>query len=328
MRVAALLIVCVCVSPGLGTQIFLEVEYAGSFDSAFNPIGTPLDASTHVPGAYHQFDVFATLSGLDPGEDLAVVIFDMVLGAGMTPSDVPWIANPELIWDPPGPANNVPIFSENSDPGDDLKAIVVIAANGNNYGGVHNRRPGVPGPTNLGSAFLFWDGTKPSSVGVGANPNISDPFATVIGNVLHIHPASAMSFGPPYEIFIVEHFTVGEVNLGDTKRGTSITATLPYSFEIPPIIWTLDSFIGPNGPVVGASLNSETGEFSWDSAGAPLGGYTAVISAVDFGGAGQYAAGQLSFVLVVPEPGSIAFAGTAMAFLVAIRWRATSPRYC
>ena len=82
-------------------NIALTIDYAGSYDAAFNPLpGSPpaplfsqnaphsgAPPAVHVPGAYHQFNVFMSITGTVAGEDFQSVIFDLLLGPGVTNPD-------------------------------------------------------------------------------------------------------------------------------------------------------------------------------------------------------------------------------------------------
>jgi hypothetical protein len=110
--------------------------------------------------------------------------------------------------------------------------------------------------------------------------------------------------------------TVDDLNLGDINRGSTVTATLPGGIAGPE--WTLESFIGPSGPVAGASVDFNTGQFTWNSSGAPLGPYSAVIRDSHFEAGTD--TGTLSFNLV-PEPASIWLVGLALIGYTCIRSR-------
>jgi hypothetical protein len=110
--------------------------------------------------------------------------------------------------------------------------------------------------------------------------------------------------------------SIFDSNLGDIFRGEVVMATLsthPLD-TIDAGSWTLDSFTGPDGgPVVGATVDPNTGKFSWNSVLQPLGAYSAEIGATVFGSARS---GTLTFNLV-PEPQTFALAAvTIVAFMV------------
>lgn len=79
---------------------------------------------------------------------------------------------------------------------------------------------------------------------------------------------------------IVEAPIVTADDLGDVSG--FVMTTLPHSDPLDEIWnWSLQSFDGPGGPVLNASVDSASGEFSWNSAGQPGGVYTAMIQAED-----------------------------------------------
>jgi hypothetical protein len=212
----------------------LTVSYAGSYDAAFNPIPgsppAPLFAqnaphsggppAVHVPGAYHQFDIYMTITGLPFGEDFQTVQFDMVLGPGVTPSDFGYVAvDPAYRYDPPGPAGLTPLFSQNGDDGvntGDLQTITVIANATNNHQGTHLHHPGEnepatdPDPDNtnlapplkLGSAYVFWDGTfgGDNKSFIGVAPRGAAPWTSITStNTPIAHTAAEFTSGPREE---------------------------------------------------------------------------------------------------------------------------------
>jgi hypothetical protein len=229
--------VLACAATLRAANLHLEVQYAGSYDSAFNPLpGSPpaplfaqnaphpgAPGAIHVPGAYHRFDVYMTITGLagsgTTGQDFQSVKFDFDLGPGVTPSDRGY-DGANYQHDPPGPFPPTNLFSQNGDAGPaviDLKFISIIANSANNHSGTHHRHPGenepapighqpLPPPTLLGSAYVFWDGTTDargkSWVGVSLSPDVPDPWSDVQGNTVTPHPAADMTLGPRSEWFI------------------------------------------------------------------------------------------------------------------------------
>jgi hypothetical protein len=78
------------------------------------------------------------------------------------------------------------------------------------------------------------------------------------------------------------------------------------------IAWLLESFTGPGGAVVGATVDAASGVFSWQSsASSPLGTYTAVIRGTNDDTPAGSDTGNLSFRLV-PEPATFSLFGLAM----------------
>jgi hypothetical protein len=110
-----------------------------------------------------------------------------------------------------------------------------------------------------------------------------------------------------------ETFGVNDLDLGLVPRGTPISATLGW-FGIPnePLTWMLESFTGPGGDVSGAQVDLNSGEFTWDSAGAALGDYSAVIRVFEAGFPSDI--GTLTFTLTVPEPASFVSCFLALPF--------------
>lgn len=113
---------------------------------------------------------------------------------------------------------------------------------------------------------------------------------------------------------------VFDSDLGSIVVGQPVSATLPFNpyQSSPPPTWSLNSFVGPGGPVAGATVNPSTGLFSWNSAGAPLGNYSATIMGSHFGFGDT---GVLSFNLVVPEPPTLALFSLALLGLIDSRRR-------
>jgi hypothetical protein len=118
---------------------------------------------------------------------------------------------------------------------------------------------------------------------------------------------------------IIESFNVYDDDLGEVPRGTTVSAILDAAgVPIEPLTWVLDSFVGPNGAISGAEVDLNTGEFTWNSSGAALGNYSAVIRVLEHGFPGD--TGTLTFTLIVPEPSMIAF-GTAAIGIIAMQRR-------
>jgi len=94
--------------------------------------------------------------------------------------------------------------------------------------------------------------------------------------------------------------SVADRDLGEVTRGELVTAMLAASTN--GVEWSLQSFTGPGGNVPGASVDPVSGEFQWDTSGAPLGPYSAVIHGfrLDVGSD----TGELTFNLI-PEPANL-----------------------
>jgi len=101
-------------------------------------------------------------------------------------------------------------------------------------------------------------------------------------------------------------FQLEGLDLGTVYRGDLVSASLEIvpNYDRDLFDWTLEDFNGAGGIV-----NPTTGEFSWDSSGATLGSYTAVIRASHFELGSD--TGLLTFNLI-PEPASITMLGLAM----------------
>jgi MYXO-CTERM domain-containing protein len=96
---------------------------------------------------------------------------------------------------------------------------------------------------------------------------------------------------------------------------------LPASDDLPldQLVWSLDSFTGPNPIVDPPTLDPATGLFSWDISHAGFGGtYLAVIRATDTDGLSD--TGILT-ILPAPEPSSGVLACVALVGLAAFARR-------
>jgi len=214
----------------------LSIQYSASFDSDFNYKGLELGAlpypalgvplPTVLPTDIHWFDVLMMITGLPDGEDFERVIFDAVLGPGVTPYTtltLPYAANNPLFDPPPNTADGcfsgcLPIYSTNQDAGtlaNDLKVITVIANSANSHQGTHFRHPGeleastntdidnsnLAPPTVLGSILVKWNGSGDSDllsfVGLRDPLNVTNPWASVdANNVQHLFGPETMDQGP------------------------------------------------------------------------------------------------------------------------------------
>jgi hypothetical protein len=303
------------------------------------------DYPAYDPSHVHKFNVFMELTNTQAatdtarinGEDFRLVIFDMTLGPGLTPAPIGWEGdNPQFDATPAAGGPTGGVYSTNADGGVDpldYKAIAVIANSANTYGGTHRRHPGeneaqstpvdvdnapmLP-PTLLGSISVLWDGTTDLSgkswVQVNTPDNVTDAWATIIGNTGINQPLQNMSFGPRSE-WVVGGFSVDDLAGHGYLPGAIVSGgPLPTNDDDDPdsVAWSLVSLIGPDGAEVGASVDPLTGVFTWDSAPTDsLGTYTATIQGINAGPNAGTDSGEFTFRLV-PEPTSITLLGLAM----------------
>lgn len=112
--------------------------------------------------------------------------------------------------------------------------------------------------------------------------------------------------------------SIADKNLGDILAGSAVSTTLLHAPTS--LAWNLASFTGPNGAVAGATLDPTTGAFNWNSSGAALGNYQAVINGYS-SVYNETDSGLLSFNLVVPEPTTLALYSLAVFGLIIERRR-------
>lgn len=196
-----------CIASAQAAQITMSVQYAGSYDSAFTPKGLELNAApspapggpaTSLPSDIHEFNVFMTITGGVAGEDVETVVFDALLGPGVTPfsggayntTALDGIHDAAYKYDPPPNTTNVCattgtgcqlVFANDQDAGsntNDLKAITMVANSLSSsdftaFAGVHYRHPGeteaqfgtdvdntnLAGPLYVGSFWVNWNGS-------------------------------------------------------------------------------------------------------------------------------------------------------------------------
>jgi hypothetical protein len=347
----------------------VELQYAGSYDAGFNPLPcsppAPLFAqpaphagappAVFVPGAYHQFDLYMTLTNTLAGEDFDSVTVDFLLGPGVTVSDTPY-SGASHIHDPPpaGAGNGGPaeVILTNGDFGpntNDLKAVAAQANNANSYARTHQTQPGeaagtLGAPYLLGSAFVFWDGSfgldGKSWIGLSYPENTANAHSTVTGTTTTPQAPGLFSVGPRLEWVgaTQEVFQVDDLAAccGYLPGQVVVGGPLPTNDDDNPdeVAWSLLGLTvdtdGPGGnppvPVVGhdAGVNPTTGVFTWDTDPSDLrGDYAAQIQGINSAGALTPAGtdtGVFSFRLV-PEPTSITLLGLAMVGFGFIRRR-------
>jgi PEP-CTERM motif len=351
-----------CVASAQASSIHLTLDYAGSYDSAFTGLlpgspPAPLFAESaphpgapnavHVPGAYHQFDVYMTLTGTVAGEDFQTVTFDFVLGPGVTSSDFGWSgASPTN--DPIGPPGSEAVFTSGDfGTANDLKGIGVVANPNNSHIRTHNTQPGEAGgtlgnPTLLGSAYVFWNGTfgvdNKSFIGLTFPANTAAGFSTVIGNVGTAQPNANYSVGPRQEwVNIVEvqntppvvdpepaqNATAGQL-VTTTFTATDLTTpSTPFEWSLAGTGLALftPAFGDQNtpfpNPAPNWSIDPLTGVFTWNTLGFRRGIYDFVVNATDDGDLTSAVPGHfLVTITAVPEPSTFALCGLAMVGLV------------
>jgi hypothetical protein len=123
-------------------------------------------------------------------------------------------------------------------------------------------------------------------------------------------------------------FEVGDEFLGGALPGALIVGgPLPTNDSDDPddLAWLLESFVGPDSlPVLGASVDPNTGVFTWQSqTTSQLGGYKATIRGTNANDPVGTDTGMLTFNLV-PEPGTIALMGIGMVALMGLGRRRDS----
>jgi len=197
----------VCVASAQAAQITMSLQYAGSYAADFSPKGLELNAlpdpsvgvaAGNLATDIHEFNVFMNISGLAAGEDVETVVFDALLGPGVTPfsggsyntTALDGVHDAAYKYDPPPNTTNVCattgtgcqlVFGTNQDAGsntNDLKGITMVAnslssSDFSAFAGVHYRHPGeteaqfgtdvdntnLTGPLYVGSLWVNWDGT-------------------------------------------------------------------------------------------------------------------------------------------------------------------------
>jgi hypothetical protein len=124
------------------------------------------------------------------------------------------------------------------------------------------------------------------------------------------------------ELVSLDSVSVGDRNLGSLPLGTSLATTLPANFSnSESLAWKLLSLTGPGGSISGAAVNPTTGQFTWDSTGAALGSYSAVIRGRSLF---DDDTGTLFFNLV-PEPAVFALVSIALVSIAnGTSWRKSS----
>jgi hypothetical protein len=181
-------------------------------------------------------------------------------------------------------------------------------------------------PTKLGSAYVNWDGTTgpdgKSWIAVTAPENYPDPpWSTVIGNTGQPQSVASMSFGPREE-WVTGCFCAFDVSdlipvgPGFTAGALVTGGPLPTNDDDDPdngIAWLLESLTGPDGPVLGATVNPTTGVFTWQSQPTSArGSYTAVVRGTNDDTPFGSDTGVLQFEIIVPEPATLPLLASAL----------------
>jgi hypothetical protein len=146
---------------------------------------------------------------------------------------------------------------------------------------------GAIAPPGLTNNFLLNDLTLTGSGGFGTENRALDllPFEIVDG-------------------FIV----VVDANLGNRAQGAQIEHQFSISAGIPPIFWSnLTPIAGNPLPKIAPSLTA-SGQFSWNTAGSPLGTYRWDVTATNPASSDT---GQLT-VTLIPEPATVSLFGAAI----------------
>jgi hypothetical protein len=195
--------------------------YAGSLDpNTGNPVGTKDLSSPSSAAFIHQIDLRFQLEDLDtvaPNTDMGFILFNIPTQAHLTyvdPGGGPWQGFNQG-YDSNGPAfggTRTGIYSNNSDPGNDLLGITVQIGQfdaQNRQVGEQNRPVAGSGPDTLGypsllgSIFVQWDGQgSPSLVTtpipgsfLGLYPNNDGSTTPVVAQADAQYSSGSVQFG-------------------------------------------------------------------------------------------------------------------------------------
>jgi hypothetical protein len=111
-------------------------------------------------------------------------------------------------------------------------------------------------------------------------------------------------------------FLVDDLFIGGGLPGSLITGgPLPTNDSDDPdqVAWTLESLVGPNGPVTGATVHPTTGVFTWQTLPTTdRGFYTATIRGTNTNSPMGSDTGLLMFEIPVPEPATVTLLALAI----------------
>lgn len=127
------------------------------------------------------------------------------------------------------------------------------------------------------------------------------------GGILADLPASAFpGFGQPTNATPI----VGDkmVDWFSQNPPAANSDSLSLTDDGPPGVWSIDSFVSPNGNA--PSIDPNTGVFTWIGNGSPEGVYPAVLKYTDGGGLSDV--GTLTIKWHIPEPSTLALFGLAL----------------
>lgn len=315
-------------------QMNLIANIVDRWSSDFGMSGLPivLDGGEPALGQPGNYEIEVSFTAVAEGNDkgwLSTAFSAQPSGPGLTLVTGTWSGNNPMvdINGAPPPGANTPHYSVNQDAGDgtDLQNIVASLASSslpNDHAFDKRNEAGTPdafpvirladGSTALGRFFVHWDGVASADLNLGGHtfifsqlPSGPGPEQTGAGDSIGFGGGG----GP---MFMVDDLTLTSGRLA----GSLVTGgPLPTNDSDEPdtVNWSLVSFSGPGGAVLGATVNPTTGVFSWQSeSSSPLGTYNATIQGVnDSGTPAGTDSGVLSFRLV-PEPATFSLLGLAM----------------
>ncbi len=204
-------------------QLSVYPEYAASFDADSNPIDVDLtDPTTNDPSYIHQIDIFAEVTGLAAGEDVAGIAFNINLGSGLSmpenlygwkaylpgvSNDLASLANSGTVEIPSWFYNGD--YFTNVDAGgnsQDLNAILILPGSRTAMIGQFGEIDNDGGQRlKLGSVYVQWDGISGSSIQTASvsgdwllwteNENGNGNMKTLPGALYSQSPQTTVTFG-------------------------------------------------------------------------------------------------------------------------------------